>query len=315
MPQWLIVVDWSSLTADLQWHWLRASVVVDGRSITLYEEVYARRHLANRKVHRRFVERLAGLLPPATKPPIIVTGAGFRTTWFRMIAAQGWHWIGRTRNRDFVRQAEQPWFPAKQLYTMAAIAARDLGLYEVVRNCPLVCRLVLVKMKPTQRQHRYPSGKVQRHTQAKKTAQCHREPWLLNCSPALAHLEPDAIARLYAQRMRIEQQFRDTKNHALGMGLSTSNSRGKRRLEALLLVAHIAQLTKRLIGEAAKAQQLALQLMTTNRHSRAELSVMTLATRVIERQDLLRNLPDPWQHWQTLRQQATFAITGTSSPP
>jgi hypothetical protein len=37
LPQLLIVVDWSSLTADLKWHWLRASVVVDGRSITLYK--------------------------------------------------------------------------------------------------------------------------------------------------------------------------------------------------------------------------------------------------------------------------------------
>ena len=40
LPQILIVVDWSSLTADMQWHWLRASVVCDGRSITLYEEVH-----------------------------------------------------------------------------------------------------------------------------------------------------------------------------------------------------------------------------------------------------------------------------------
>ena len=40
LPQLLIVVDWSSLTADMQWHWLRASVVCDGRSVTLYEEVH-----------------------------------------------------------------------------------------------------------------------------------------------------------------------------------------------------------------------------------------------------------------------------------
>lgn len=45
LPQILIVVDWSSLTTDMQWHWLRASVVCDGRSITLYEEVHPRKHL------------------------------------------------------------------------------------------------------------------------------------------------------------------------------------------------------------------------------------------------------------------------------
>ena len=104
VPQLLIVVDWSSLTADLKWHWLRASVVVEGRSITLYEEVHARKHLAASNVHRQFIKRLAALLPATDSPPIILTDAGFRTPWFRMVADEGWTWIGRTRNRDFVRR-------------------------------------------------------------------------------------------------------------------------------------------------------------------------------------------------------------------
>jgi Transposase DDE domain len=100
LPQLLIVVDWSSLTADLKWHWLRASVVVEGRSITLYEEVHARQDLAARAVHRQFIKRLATLVPATTRPPIILTDAGFRAPWFRLVAAQGWYWVGRTRNRD-----------------------------------------------------------------------------------------------------------------------------------------------------------------------------------------------------------------------
>ena len=104
LPQLLIVVDWSSLTADLRWHWLRASVVVEGRSLTLYEEVHPRTHLANLQVHRRFIDRLALILPPSALPPIILTDAGFRNPWFRLLAKRGRHWIGRIRNRDFVRQ-------------------------------------------------------------------------------------------------------------------------------------------------------------------------------------------------------------------
>ena len=102
------------------------------------------------------------------------------------------------------------------------------------------------------------------------------------------------IVKLYTQHRQIEQQFRDTKNLPLGMGLSQSNSRGQQRLQALLLIAHMAQLAKRLIGEAAKAQQLALQLMSTNVRNHHTLSVMTLATRVIERPDLLCTTTDPW---------------------
>jgi hypothetical protein len=311
LPQLLIVVDWSSLTADLKWHWLRASVVVEGRSITLYEEVHAREHLTARAVHRQFVQRLAALLPESQRPPVIITDAGFRSTWFRLVAEQGWHWIGRTRNRDFVRRPGRQWFAAKRLYGQATGVTKDLGEYEAVRNHPLTCRFALVKTKPAGRQRKYPSGKVTNNSTSRKIAQRYRESWLLSYSPDLAYLGAAAIVNLYAQRMKIEQQFRDTKNLALGMGLSQSKSRGQQRLQALLLIAHIAQLAKRLIGEAAKAQQLELQLMSNNTKSRNTISVMTLATRVIERPDLLREITDPWIHLQTLRRQTTLAISHT----
>lgn len=309
LPQLLIVVDWSTLTADLEWHWLRASVVVDGRSITLYEEVHARSHLGSRKVHRQFIKRLAGLLPASNSAPIVLTDAGFRTPWFRLLAQQGWSWIGRTRNRDFVRCPGKPWHSAKSLYAQASRRAKDLGLYEAVRNHPLVCRFALIKKKPTGRKCKYPSGKVRNNAPMRKIAQRNREPWLLSYSPELAYLGAEAIVKLYAQRMRIEQQFRDTKNLARGQGLSQSMSHGQRRLQALLLIAHVAQLAKRLIGEAAKAKQLALQLISNNTKKRNTISVMTLATRVIERADLIRKIGNPWSALQILREQVTSAIT------
>src|SRR5258708_29787580 len=43
LRQILVVVDWSDLTPDQRWQWLRASVVVEGRSVTLYEEVHPQR--------------------------------------------------------------------------------------------------------------------------------------------------------------------------------------------------------------------------------------------------------------------------------
>lgn len=309
LPQLLIVVDWSSLTADLRWHWLRASVVVEGRSLTLYEEVHPRAHLGNLKVHRRFLDRLALIVPPSSLPPIVLTDAGFRNPWFRLIAQRGWHWVGRVRNRDFVRQTpEEPWFPAKQLYRRAPVQARDLGAYETVRNNPLACRLVLIRNPPKGRKRRYPSGKEQRNSEARKISARYREPWLLTCDRSLDHLGAQSIVKLYSRRMRIEQQFRDTKNIALGMGLSHNRSAGATRLQALLLIAHIAQLALRLIGEAAKARQLELQLCSTGRKNRAEISVMTLARRLIASPALLRQIGDPWRHLLTLRKQVANAI-------
>jgi Transposase DDE domain len=315
LAQLIIAVDWSPITDDMQWHLLRASVVVEGRSITLFEEVHPRQHLTAFKVHQKFIRRLVAITPFCPQPPIVITDAGFRSTWFRLIDEQGWHWIGRTRNRDFVRRyagedSDGEWFAAKQLYAQATPIATDLGAYEAVRSRPFTCRFALIKMKPAGRKHKYPSGKVRRNSNARKAAQCHREPWLLSYSPKLAYVGAAAIINIYAQRMRIEQQFRDTKNAALGMGLAQAKSRGQRRIQALLLIAHIAQMAKRLIGEAAQAAQLELTMMSNNIKNRKTISVMTLATRVIERPDLMRKVTDVWSRIETLRRQVNEASAG-----
>ena len=122
-----------------------------------------------------------------------------------------------------------------------------------------------------------------------------------------------AIVNIYSQRMGIEQQFRDTKNATHGMGLAQSKSRGRQRLQALLLIAHIAAMAKRLIGEAAEAAQLQLQLMSNNIKSRKTISMMTLATRMIERPDLLKMIADARPCIYALRQQAAAATGGAGA--
>ncbi len=342
----LIVVDWSSLSADMKWHWLRASVVVEGRSITLYEEVHPRCHLAAYAVHKRFLERMSCVLPEMRSDPIILTDAGFRGTWFALVKAHHWDWVGRVRNRDFVchvqpmksravkggcaesvesvesfapaPDAKSPrWFPAKSLYLGATATSEDLGLFDATRNKPNRCRLVRVKRLPKARKRRYASGKVHVNSNSRKQSAAAREPWLLSCSLGLAHLSAESIVSLYAQRMSIEQSFRDTKNERLGLGLTRSMSHGQRRLEALLLIGHIAAIAKRLIGEAAKAHQLELQLISRKQakhHSRAEISVMTLASRVIASPILMQRIGDPLAHIHRLRSHAANAINARNSP-
>jgi hypothetical protein len=331
----LIVVDWSSLSADMKWHWLRASVVVQGRSITLYEEVHPRGKLAAFAVHKRFLERMSCVLPVQRSAPIILTDAGFRSTWFALVKAQRWDWVGRVRNRDFVcpvattRSEISPhclpapskqsprWFPAKSLYVGASATSEDLGLFDATRNQPNRCRLVRVKRLPKARKRRYASGKVHVNSNSKKQSAAAREPWLLSCSLGLSHLSAEAIVSIYSLRMGIEQSFRDTKNERLGFGLTRSLSHGQRRLEALLLIGQIAAIAKRLIGEAARAMHLQLELISRKQakhHKRAEISVMTLASRVIASPHLMQTIGDPLAHIHRLRSQAASAINPRNSP-
>jgi hypothetical protein len=78
----------SDFSEDRRWQFLRALVALDGRSVTLYEEVHPLSRLAAPGVHARFVTRPAAMLSDACKP-IVITDAGFRSPWFKLLDQYG----------------------------------------------------------------------------------------------------------------------------------------------------------------------------------------------------------------------------------
>jgi hypothetical protein len=87
-PRPLIVVDWSALQPDGNWHLLRAGIPIGGRTLTVLEAVYPECELNSPRAERAFLHRLKALLPREVKP-ILVTDAGFRASWFRAVRALG----------------------------------------------------------------------------------------------------------------------------------------------------------------------------------------------------------------------------------
>jgi hypothetical protein len=278
----LIVVDWSDLTPDRHWQLLRASVAIEGRSMTLYEQVHPQSRATSPRVHEAFLTRLATMLPTGCVP-ILITDAGFRGAWFRLVNRMGWYWIGRIRNRDMVSPVDDgTWTGCKTLYAQATAKAQSLGQYKYVRNHPVSCRLVLIKRARQGRHKKGRLGKVVRSRHSLKNARAQREPWLLAVCPGLAHLSAEAIVAVYAQRMQIEESFRDLKSERFGLGFSSGRSTQKDRLSVLLLVACLASFALRLIGEVGKAKQLDFQFQSNTRRSRPVLSVITLALQLIQ---------------------------------
>ena len=86
----LIVIDWSDLTADRHWQLLRASVAIEGRSMTLYEQVHPQSRATSPRVHKAFLAKLATMLPTGCVP-ILITDAGFRSVWFSLVTRMGWY--------------------------------------------------------------------------------------------------------------------------------------------------------------------------------------------------------------------------------
>lgn len=282
----LIVIDWSDLNADRSWQLLRASVALEGRSVTLYEEVHPLKRLMAPSVHKAFLKQLFAMLPPGCVP-ILVTDAGFRSTWFKLVNRLGGHWIGRIRNRDMVRPEdertdEDAWTGCTTLYSRATATAQCLGSYQYVRAHPVSCRLVLIRRTPKGRHKKTCHGKSARSRRSLKNARTQRDPWLLAVSPGLAHLSAQAVTSIYAQRMQIEESFRDLKSERFGLGFSANRSTQKARLAVLLLIANLASFALRLIGEIARARQMEFQFQSNTRHSRHVLSVISLGLQLVQ---------------------------------
>jgi len=277
----LIVIDWSDLTPDRQWQLLRASVAVEGRSVTLYEQVHPS-HATSPSMHQTFLTQLATMLPTGCVP-ILITDAGFRGAWFRLVNRMGWYWVGRIRNRDMVSPADvDTWVGCKTLYPFATAKAKSLGQYSYVRNHPVPCRLVLIKHANQKRHKKSRMGKLVHSSRSLKNARAQREPWLLAVSQKLDHLSAQAVVAVYAQRMQIEESFRDLKSEHFGLGFSASRSTQKNRLGVLLLIACLASFVLRLIGEVGKARQMEFNFQSNTRRSRPVLSVITLALQLVQ---------------------------------
>lgn len=306
----LVLIDWSDATTDQRWHLLRASVAVEGRSVTLYEEVHPQKAYGNLTVHRRFLACLAELLPVACQP-MIITDAGFRSTWFDLVTDRHWQWIGRIRGKDMVSIAEGPWRRCTEVFLDATARHQVFPNAQYVRSHPTACQLILSNRASKGRHRRTRMGKPARSHTSLKAARSACEPWLLACSTGLSILDAAAIVAIYANRMQIEQSFRDLKNERLGLGFSAARSHSAERLEILLLVAHLSTWLMRLIGECAQKCQMQRYFQSVPGLDHREISVTTLARRVIDAGAEWLNRLRPQEAVPLLRQQARAACHGT----
>ncbi|MFT5416549.1 MAG: hypothetical protein ACI915_002876, partial [Gammaproteobacteria bacterium] len=96
----IILIDWSDLDASKRHFLLRATLAMNGRYLTLYEEVHEVSTKEKPKTHRQYLRRLADIVGPDCRP-IIVTDAGFKTPWFREVLALNWNFVGRSRKPNY----------------------------------------------------------------------------------------------------------------------------------------------------------------------------------------------------------------------
>lgn len=271
-----ILVDWSDLRADGSLQLLRAAVMAKGRALTIYEEVHPQDKLGSPIVQRLFMRRLKTILPTAFRA-IIVTDAGFRAAWFKMLDQQKWAWIGRIRNRDMVCADGTPdWMGCKTWYAKANLHPRNLGNFSYARTNPVQCSLTLHQRPPKHRHHKTKLGKPCRSAHSQKARAAQIEPWLLAVSPLLKSLSAKEVIRAYTGRMQIEQTFRDLKSPRSALGLATCQTRSAPRMAMLLLIGALASYALWIIGLAMHRNGATIRYGSTNK-SASTMSIVGLA--------------------------------------
>lgn len=288
----VLLVDWSDMDECKRHFLLRASVPVEGRTLTVYEEVHTLRTKEKPKTHQRFLQTLQKMLP-LDCCPIVVSDAGFRTPWFKEVEALGWDWVGRIRNRHQVQLCgEAAWLPCKRLYDKATSTPRALGQARLTENNPITCRLVLYKGKPKGRVHLNRLGQASRSSHNRKHAQSQREPWLLGTSLPEGFKHAEKVVKLYALRMKIEESFRDVKSTRFGLSLELHRTYQVERLQNLLLIATLALMVAWLMGKATELTGQHRHYQANTIRNRVVLSTIFVGLKVIDDPRLTLRLAD-----------------------
>ena len=272
----VIAVDWSEVAPGGAFVELRAALTPpgSGRGLTVYQQVYPRSKLSNGRAERQLLKRLATWIAPGV-PVIITTDAGFRRPWFAAVERRGWGWIGRIRRGVCVSRDGMCWQEARQWFAKATRKATRWSDCWLTRQFRFACDIVLYRRRRVGGKRYGRIGHGQRPKERRKAQASAREPWLLAHSPQLRTLRADEIVALYQRRMQIEENFRDSKSVAFGMGLERSQSRSAERLQALLLIGTLAAFLLWHIGQLAEAEGLHRRFNATKRAKR-ELSIISV---------------------------------------
>lgn len=282
MTQW-IHVDWLCINAVTELYALRASLSMSGRSIVLYEECHPRKKVNNHVVHKAFLNRLKEMLPVNTQA-VIVTDAGFRAPWFTHVRSLGWDFVGRLRNKNLVRlERKEEWQLSSTFFEQATGKPTYIGSALLTVEQQVCVHVVLYKEKNKNRHQVNKNKKVSSSGKSKRYSKANKEPWVLVTSlPASSDLARQTV-NIYRQRMRIEENIRDTKCSHYGLGLKKSLSRCPKRMDTLLLIGAIATFAAWLAGLWITHQGKAADFQAHSAKFKSALSKVFLGREVLKR--------------------------------
>jgi hypothetical protein len=278
----IIIIDWSGLTSCGNFHFIRAAIPLGGRALPILEMPFDLNQYTNPKSHTLFLKRLKAILPKDCKP-ILVTDAGFRNPWFKLVSSLGWDYIGRIRQNTYCRIVNtENWIHVKELYQLATRTAQYLGKYQLAKSNKLNTEMYLYKDKAKNRIKMTLAGKKIRCSASLKHQKRESEPLLIVTSLPAKCYNPNQIVKLYQKRMQIEEGFRDLKSEKSGFSLRQNRSMSVGRLSIALLIGAIGMLILWVIGIVAKEREIHYHYQANTTKHRNVLSLFIIGWQFIE---------------------------------
>ena len=266
-----IIIDVCYLKDHHELQTIRASFVINKRSLTLYELSYPGSEM--KKSHEQFLQQLRKIIPE-NQSIIFLLDAGFKANWCNNIAAYGWDWIARIRNKGghcYLNNGSN-WLSPSSLFLKVKQSSHEFGNILWSKKNKLSCRLVGFTKKIKGIIKKTYSGKRSKQKDSKSYSRNHREPWLLATSLNSTTHSPKDIARIYEKRMSIEEGFRDLKRHRFGLQARYSGTKSSCRWNILLLIANFALFIIWMVGWHVRKLDLASGYQSNTRKNRKEFS-------------------------------------------
>ncbi|HAU1066561.1 TPA: IS4 family transposase [Legionella pneumophila] len=283
-----IHIDWACINSTTNLYILRASISMHGRCFVIYEECHSEEKYNNHIVHKSFLNQLKRLLPQHFKP-IIVTDAGFRAPWFSYILSLGWDFVGRLRHKNALCiEGTSTWKLSSDYYQHATAKPTYIGSGLLTEQGKVPVHIILYKSQNKGRLLLTRDKKRSHCGMSERQSRAAREPWLLVSSLKESKCNPGLIINIYRQRMRIEENIRDTKCPHYGLGLKKSLTKSSHRMNILLLIAAIATFAAWLAGLFVKSIGKAADFQAHSAKFTSALSYVFLGKRALMKELKIR---------------------------
>lgn len=276
-----IHIDWSCLSSTTNLYLLRATLSMEGRAFTVYQETHPKKNENNHLTHIQFLNKLQGVLPDNVIPTII-TDAGFKSPWFLEVLSLGWNFVGRLRGKIAI-EVDDKWSLVETFHKKATSSPTNIGQGLLTKANKINCHFIGYKNPPKYRVDLNKDKIKRMGGHSRKHAKGNKEPWILATSlPYSKELAKQAV-KIYKQRMQIEETFRDTKCNRYGFGLCESGTKSPERMDVLLLIDFITTFVCWQSGILAKKNKKAADFQAHSSKFKNVLSVVYLGKQVLKK--------------------------------